>query len=1462
MNRKMKKTGMIAAFCFVLSAAPVLKTKAMDEIWRKPALSGTTQTWIYEGEIFDEKESRNRVFADDLEDGDLTFEILESTEKAAMQDPGDYKVTYEVTDRDGNRTQMETLVKVISREDDSEKTIQRKLYTIADAWYLTDISFDRGYYHDRQSLGIWLPAHAALEIRLVNAEEFGRNLEIDFMNQDSATESSAVIPATGEFVTVQNTFIRDGVEGSRDSVPFIETPKGTSVCPIIEFKWNDSLQEIPYYRYKDDQDAFFEKWRSTEAPYAILEGSAATFLAPRKDMDEIIGASCATNPAYRFSSIDEMLEWYAAFVEQYDAYAGLDFYAEEPYNQNIRAKFFIKANESGAGQAYYIQDHSAYNGDSLNLYLSKSWLSLHEFGHGYEGKIAQREHPFVETTNNIMGYYFEPTYRAEDDFGWLLGNYYGTKAERIAMLEQKALNRRKETMSFSGIVAGAGNYDVSLYMFTNILDKLGPQKTVSAMHTLYRRKYYETKKQSASSDVIVESFSRSSGYNVIPYFESWHVIPSDRMEDQMYQKDYPMLYYLKELIPDPAKAVQVQKKLGLDGVYSLVSTDELADTGYKSRVKLKIQIDAFEQIRGRNIRIKNGTKVVKTITLTDHTVNLELPVGIYEVELPAPRTQNYQYDNAYLIASEGQVEKELCYEGNGGNLLADDIQIRLLGMSDRLIASIGFDTSRQKLIWKSEKVTPHSYFDDIYASVRILDKDGREIFADSFYGTKMTEEAYREIDFSEGARIEIFHREPWMRLQFSSSYTGEQILSYSFSGEEQNSSYVMTSQGIMKEKWDEGQRRKAYFAALEQYSDFVKQHATETMLADPESFHNEKLLLKMSYLTLTEEEKEDYRQKWGSLIGEEPEIRICYRDIPSYLLNGSADSESGVGTDGLAGAAVDGDISTYWHSNYGNGVRPDIPGNRNNSYTILLPEAMNVGKIAYIPRQSGTNGRILGFELYYSTTAEGENFEKLSVKNDSWSDDYRIKEVEFDAPMARRLRIRAMATAGNPADTFISAAEFYLYERYEVNTDVQKVFLDQLHREYDQTEKMIPKKNRNGRGGQILLQTGGRDRAYTRGIGLLGDTSVTYDLRGKHFEAFSAVIGVEKTEAAGKEAQLQIYGDGALLFESGCLDSHSDAEPVYLPIKDVEKLQFTVTGTDGDTAVTIADGRFYPAQSHTDFDLKVGEKIRIVDSSGSTSDDGTMYFETENEQVAAVDEYGNVTGIGAGVTVIRSKGVSGLVEYTIRVSDVPVSQLVLDKTELNLKKGESAVLFASVMPEFATDQSVTWKSNNEAAVVVDQAGKVTAVSAGNAVITAYSADGTEAGSVKASCIVTVTEPSENNPLPDPPGQPEEPEKPTKPVIIKVKKPAAVKGLSVKLKKRQAVLTWKKTARAEGYEIWMRTGNGKYKKIKTVSAKTRTIKTKRLRAKKKYTFRVRAYRKDAAGKKVYGEYSGTKKVLVK
>ena len=53
--------------------------------------------------------------------------------------------------------------------------------------------------------------------------------------------------------------------------------------------------------------------------------------------------------------------------------------------------------------------------------------------------------------------------------------------------------------------------------------------------------------------------------------------------------------------------------LGLDGIYSLVSTDDLADTGYTSKVRLNIQIDDLTQIKGKTIRIKNGSKIVKEV---------------------------------------------------------------------------------------------------------------------------------------------------------------------------------------------------------------------------------------------------------------------------------------------------------------------------------------------------------------------------------------------------------------------------------------------------------------------------------------------------------------------------------------------------------------------------------------------------------------------------------------------------------------------------------------------------------------------------------------------------------------------------------------------------------------------------------------------------------------------------------
>lgn len=71
---------------------------------------------------------------------------------------------------------------------------------------------------------------------------------------------------------------------------------------------------------------------------------------------------------------------------------------------------------------------------------------------------------------------------------------------------------------------------------------------------------------------------------------------------------------------------------------------------------------------------------------------------------------------------------------------------------------------------------------------------------------------------------------------------------------------------------------------------------------------------------------------------------------------------------------------------------------------------------------------------------------------------------------------------------------------------------------------------------------------------------------------------------------------------------------------------------------------------------------------------------------------------------------------------------------LELRVGETSALTAVILPEDASDKTLTWSSSDENVATVDENGKVTAVKAGNAVITA-----TASNNVSGSCKLTVAE---------------------------------------------------------------------------------------------------------------------------
>ena len=80
-----------------------------------------------------------------------------------------------------------------------------------------------------------------------------------------------------------------------------------------------------------------------------------------------------------------------------------------------------------------------------------------------------------------------------------------------------------------------------------------------------------------------------------------------------------------------------------------------------------------------------------------------------------------------------------------------------------------------------------------------------------------------------------------------------------------------------------------------------------------------------------------------------------------------------------------------------------------------------------------------------------------------------------------------------------------------------------------------------------------------------------------------------------------------------------------------------------------------------------------------------------------------------------------------------VTGVELDATELELEVGGTAVLTATVLPEDATDKTVTWTSSAPGIASVDENGTISGLSAGNAVVTVTTTDGGKT----AECSVTV-----------------------------------------------------------------------------------------------------------------------------
>lgn len=152
-------------------------------------------------------------------------------------------------------------------------------------------------------------------------------------------------------------------------------------------------------------------------------------------------------------------------------------------------------------------------------------------------------------------------------------------------------------------------------------------------------------------------------------------------------------------------------------------------------------------------------------------------------------------------------------------------------------------------------------------------------------------------------------------------------------------------------------------------------------------------------------------------------------------------------TEGSIEAMLDGDSSTYWHTDYASSTEQGTGLNHNHYITLTLDEATTINKLTYLPRQDNTNGRITEYRIDI-TKADGTEIENYA--SGTWASDMTEKSASFAPIEAKSVKLVILASGSGNHGT---AAELNLYEPVDFGSSDLQAELDK-YADYEESEYM------------------------------------------------------------------------------------------------------------------------------------------------------------------------------------------------------------------------------------------------------------------------------------------------------------------------------------------------------------------------------------------------------------------------
>ena len=183
----------------------------------------------------------------------------------------------------------------------------------------------------------------------------------------------------------------------------------------------------------------------------------------------------------------------------------------------------------------------------------------------------------------------------------------------------------------------------------------------------------------------------------------------------------------------------------------------------------------------------------------------------------------------------------------------------------------------------------------------------------------------------------------------------------------------------------------------------------------------------------------------------------------------------------------------------------------------------------------------------------------------------------------------------------------------------------------------------------------------------------------------------------------------------------------------------THNGKTATCKVTVQSNVVQPTSvslSEKSLNLNEGDSKKLSATVSPSNATKTLTWKSSNTSVAAVDNNGNVTAKDAGsatITVTTQNGKTAQCQVNVYSRIINPTSISLSEGSIKLGEGENTSITAVISPSNATNQSVTWSSNNTSVATVNNNGHISALQQGTAVITAKTFNG-----LTANCTVTVS----------------------------------------------------------------------------------------------------------------------------